>query len=429
MTTPDDQRLDPAAADRWLPELVSLLADTPAVEAFLDDLVAAAAAELGVSCGMTMRRDARPLTVASSGALAAAADEVQYGKGQGPCLQALATGVACGSAALGLLMDSPAAGGGPILDVAGDPMSAGGRNRGATIRAISQADVDAIRDGLAAWDGDLVGWLDALLFAALTFVPLSLGGRGRLNGDTKVYLYLDPIELMDRARTMWDQAVGGGTVTHQAIGYLWPMGPYYWLTHELGVPSWLAQRWWVAGIQFFAALGVLALLRHLLPRHPAGEVAGPVHHHHGGVGPAAPGGAAARELDPHVEAAHDVVEEALGHGGAHARGRHPRDVGPQRGVDGGCGCGGPRRRPRRGGAGEPTRPHDRCAGAGRAGRHRGEHDRRHPGADRSAIRRRSAGRGPAGADRVDRSYLGAAHRGSGRQRRPTGDGLGRIPRR
>jgi len=70
--------------------------------------------------------------------------------------------VACGSAALGLLMDSPAAGGEQILDVAGDPVPAGGSNRGSTVRAISRADVDAIRDDLAAWDGDLVGWLDAL---------------------------------------------------------------------------------------------------------------------------------------------------------------------------------------------------------------------------------------------------------------------------
>ena len=69
---------------------------------------------------------------------------------------------ACGSVALGLLMDSPAAGGEQILDVAGDPVPAGGSSRGATVRAISQADVDAIRDDLAAWDGDLVGWLDAL---------------------------------------------------------------------------------------------------------------------------------------------------------------------------------------------------------------------------------------------------------------------------
>jgi hypothetical protein len=70
--------------------------------------------------------------------------------------------VACGSAALGLLMDSAAAGGEQVLDVAGDPLPAGGVTRGATLRAISQADVDAIRDDLAAWDGDLVGWLDAL---------------------------------------------------------------------------------------------------------------------------------------------------------------------------------------------------------------------------------------------------------------------------
>ena len=59
-------------------------------------------------------------------------------------------------------MDSTASGGEQILDVAGDPVPAARGSRGATLRAISQADVDAIRDDLAAWDGDLVGWLDAL---------------------------------------------------------------------------------------------------------------------------------------------------------------------------------------------------------------------------------------------------------------------------
>ncbi|HEX5586221.1 MAG TPA: alpha-(1-_3)-arabinofuranosyltransferase family protein, partial [Acidimicrobiia bacterium] len=119
----------------------------------------------------------------------------------------------------------------------------------------------------------LVGWRDALLFGVLTFVPLSLGGHGRLNSDTWQYLYTDPVGLMDRARSLWDPSAGGGNVTHQGIGYLWPMGPYYWFTSAIGVPDWLAQRWWVAGIQFAAALGVLALLRHLLPRHPAQLVA------------------------------------------------------------------------------------------------------------------------------------------------------------
>jgi len=70
--------------------------------------------------------------------------------------------IACGSAALGLLIESEAPGGEPILDVAGDPVTAAGATRGGTVRAISAADVEAIRDDLAAWDGDLVGWLDAL---------------------------------------------------------------------------------------------------------------------------------------------------------------------------------------------------------------------------------------------------------------------------
>jgi hypothetical protein len=70
--------------------------------------------------------------------------------------------LACGSAALGLLIDSAAPGGEPILDVAGDPEAVGHAAGSGSVRAITTADVEAIRDDLAAWDGDLVGWLDAL---------------------------------------------------------------------------------------------------------------------------------------------------------------------------------------------------------------------------------------------------------------------------
>ncbi len=76
-----------------VPELVSLLLTTRSVEEFLTGLATAAAELLTVSCGITMRRNSEPLTVASSDALAAAVDEVQYGKGEGPCLQAMATGL------------------------------------------------------------------------------------------------------------------------------------------------------------------------------------------------------------------------------------------------------------------------------------------------------------------------------------------------
>ena len=62
---------------------------------------------------------------------------------------------------------------------------------------------------------------------------------------------------------MWDSDVALGTVTHQTIGYLWPMGPFYWLAEALGSPDWLAQRLWLGSILFSAAAGVRYLLRTL----------------------------------------------------------------------------------------------------------------------------------------------------------------------
>ncbi len=62
---------------------------------------------------------------------------------------------------------------------------------------------------------------------------------------------------------MWDPNIGFGTVSHQNIGYLFPMGPYYWLADVTGVPMWLAQRFWLGSILFLAGAGVWFLLRTL----------------------------------------------------------------------------------------------------------------------------------------------------------------------
>ena len=69
--------------------------------------------------------------------------------------------------------------------------------------------------------------------------------RGWSVADTKSYLYLDPGGLSTRAWSMWDPNIGVGTVTHQNIGYLWPMGPWFWAFEQLGVPDWVAQRLWL----------------------------------------------------------------------------------------------------------------------------------------------------------------------------------------
>ncbi|CAA9264359.1 MAG: FIG00661252: hypothetical protein [uncultured Acidimicrobiales bacterium] len=102
-----------------------------------------------------------------------------------------------------------------------------------------------------------------LLLAAATYVPLLLTARGRVVADTKSYLYLDPGRLLERAPSMWDPNVGLGTVTHQNIGYLFPMGPWFWAFERLGAPDWVAQRLWLGTIMFAAGAGVLFLLRTL----------------------------------------------------------------------------------------------------------------------------------------------------------------------
>ncbi len=64
----------------------------------------------------------------------------------------------CGSAAIGLLVDDAEGDGQPILDVALEPPTTPRLDDPADI--ITRADVDAVRRDLAAWDGDLVCWLD-----------------------------------------------------------------------------------------------------------------------------------------------------------------------------------------------------------------------------------------------------------------------------
>jgi arabinofuranan 3-O-arabinosyltransferase len=110
-------------------------------------------------------------------------------------------------------------------------------------------------------------WLACQLggLAALCYVPLLLTARGWVAADTKSYLYLDPDRLLSRAAYLWDQNVALGTVTHQNIGYLWPMGPWYWLFDKLGTPDWIAQRLWMGTLLFVAATGVLYLGRTIGP--------------------------------------------------------------------------------------------------------------------------------------------------------------------
>lgn len=104
---------------------------------------------------------------------------------------------------------------------------------------------------------------DLAVLMAVSYLPTIIAGWGRTNADTKLYLTEDAAGLMTRAVKAWDPSQFGGFVPHQAIAYLWPSGPFYWVFDALGAPQWLIQRLWVGTLFLAGSTGVAALLRWL----------------------------------------------------------------------------------------------------------------------------------------------------------------------
>ncbi len=76
-----------------LKDLHGALLSTASVEQFLHEMAVLAARLVGgLSCGMTMQPNGRPVTVACSDPVAARVDEVQYELDDGPCLHAMRDG-------------------------------------------------------------------------------------------------------------------------------------------------------------------------------------------------------------------------------------------------------------------------------------------------------------------------------------------------
>ena len=102
------------------------------------------------------------------------------------------------------------------------------------------------------------------LFTLLAYVPLLLTDVGKVAADSKSYFYLDPGRLLSSAASMWDPTISMGTVSYQTLGYLFPIGPMYWLLEEvLRVPPWIAERFWLGSLLLAAGLGTRYLLRTL----------------------------------------------------------------------------------------------------------------------------------------------------------------------
>ena len=116
---------------------------------------------------------------------------------------------------------------------------------------------------VTSWSASRQDRAVAAVLAVAAYVPMLLTSPGRVSADTKTYLTLDPAEVLRQATSMWDPSVGAGTVPHQNIGYLFPLGPFYWLMDTVGLPDWLTQRLIWGTLVFAAAYGLYRLLRWL----------------------------------------------------------------------------------------------------------------------------------------------------------------------
>jgi arabinofuranan 3-O-arabinosyltransferase len=105
--------------------------------------------------------------------------------------------------------------------------------------------------------GQLPGYPLLACCLVLTLLPFGTA-PGRIISDTKFELAVNPSGFLSGALTLWDPQQFGGLL-NQAVGYLFPMGPFFELLKLLAVPGWIAQRLWLAGL-LLAAFGGTALL-------------------------------------------------------------------------------------------------------------------------------------------------------------------------
>jgi arabinofuranan 3-O-arabinosyltransferase len=106
------------------------------------------------------------------------------------------------------------------------------------------------------------GWGIAIV-VALIALAVFLQHAGQLVHDTRLDVALDPWTFMSRTWHLWEPFADMGRVQNQAVGYLFPMGPFYGLAHTLHIPVWIAQRAWLSGLLGLAVWGTARVLDEL----------------------------------------------------------------------------------------------------------------------------------------------------------------------
>jgi arabinofuranan 3-O-arabinosyltransferase len=85
---------------------------------------------------------------------------------------------------------------------------------------------------------------------------------GNIIADTKIDLAINPVGFLSRALQLWDPAQFG-QLQDQAVGYFFPVGPFFVLGKLMALPSWVVQRCWLGALLLAAFLGTARLTSRL----------------------------------------------------------------------------------------------------------------------------------------------------------------------
>ena len=121
------------------------------------------------------------------------------------------------------------------------------------------------RPGTAAFTGRYASWrrrggprlglLACLaLLAALPFAT----APGHIIADTKFELAVNPAGFLSGMLSLWSPQQFG-VLLNQAVGYLFPMGPFFELLRHIGTAGWIVQRLWLSALLITAFGGTVWL--------------------------------------------------------------------------------------------------------------------------------------------------------------------------